>query len=119
MEVEFTLPQGFVDDAGQRHQYGRMRLATALDEIEPMQDPRVQSNPSYLPLLLLPRVITQLGSLPVVTPQVMERLLAVDVAYLGDLYLRLNSPEHVLVGTTCPNCQLAFPVQVAPLHAVA
>lgn len=118
MEIEFTLPQGYVDEQGAVHRNGRMRLATTLDEIEPMQDQRVQANPSYLPLLLLPRVITQLGGLTALTPAMMERMYAVDLAYLGDLYLRLNSPEHVTLGTTCPHCQNGFQVQVAPLHGV-
>ena len=46
-EFEFTLPQGYTDDEGTLHREGRMRLATAADEIEPLQDPRVQSNSSY------------------------------------------------------------------------
>jgi hypothetical protein len=114
-EFEFTLPRGFVDATGQTHQNGRMRLATALDEIEPMQDPRVQANESYLPILLLSRVVTQLGELTAVTPQVVEGLFASDLAYLQDLYLRLNSADSVLVGAVCPTCSTQFQLQVAPL----
>ncbi len=33
-EFEFSLPRGFVDFDGNIHREGRMRLATALDEIE-------------------------------------------------------------------------------------
>ncbi len=114
-EYEFVLPRGYVDGAGQVHRHGRMRLAVALDEIEPMQDPRVRANESYLPVLLLSRVVTQLGGLTAVTPQVMEGLFASDLAYLQDLYLRLNSNEPVLLGAVCPHCSAAFQVQVAPL----
>jgi hypothetical protein len=32
-----------------------MRLATAFDEIAPLKDPRVQSNPAYLLIILLSR----------------------------------------------------------------
>lgn len=114
-EFEFSLPRGYVDASGQVHRVGRMRLATALDEIEPIQDPRVQANESYLPVLLLSRVVTQLGELQTVSPTVIEGLFAADLAYLQELYLRLNSPESVVVTTVCPNCNYHFNLQVAPL----
>jgi hypothetical protein len=115
MEYEFTLPKGYVDAGGQLHQHGRMRLATALDEIEPMQDPRVRSNEAYLAILLLARVVIRLGDLPAVTPRVIEGLFATDLAYLQDLYQRLNSSESVVVGAVCPHCNSQFQLEVAPL----
>ncbi len=42
------LPRGYVDDSGQVHREGTMRLATARDEIYPQTDYRVRENPSYL-----------------------------------------------------------------------
>ena len=66
-DIPFTLPRGYVDASGLVHRPGRMRLATALDEIEAYQDPRVQSNEAYLPVVLFSRVVVQLGSLPAVT----------------------------------------------------
>ena len=60
-EYEFTLPRGYVDDAGNLHKTGTMRLATAADEILPLQDPRVQRNPAYLSLILLSRVVLRIG----------------------------------------------------------
>jgi hypothetical protein len=92
-----------------------MRLATALDEIESIQDPRVQVNEAYLPVVLLSRVITRLGALESVTAQVVERLFASDLAYLEDLYMRLNSQENVVLSTVCPNCATRIEVQVSPL----
>ncbi|MCB8920864.1 MAG: hypothetical protein H6662_04700 [Ardenticatenaceae bacterium] len=114
-EFEFTLPRGFVDEAGQVHRNGRMRLATAIDEIEAVEHPKVQEKESYLPVLLLGRVITQLGTLPSVGPRVIAQLYAADFAYLEDMYLRLNSSEAVLVHATCPHCSHQFQLQVAPL----
>lgn len=114
-EYEFTLPRGYVDDAGGVHRNGRMRLATAIDEIEAVEHPRVQEKESYLPVLLLSRVVTQLGAVPNITPAVIARLFAADLAYLEDLYLRLNSPQPVRVGATCPHCNSQFEMQVAPL----
>ena len=115
MEINFTLPHGFEDDQGQVHRQGAMRLATALDEIEPLQDPRVQNNEAYLIILLLARVVTRLGGLTVVTPQIIEQLFASDLAYLQDVYLRMNAPEELTVGTVCPNCGTQFQLRVAPL----
>lgn len=115
MEVEFELPQGYVDAEGSVHRRGAMRLATALDEIEPLSDPRVEANEAYLVILLLSRVITRLGSMTAVTPQVVERFYAADLAYLQDVYQRLNAAQPVVVSATCPNCSTAFQLQVAPL----
>ena len=57
-EFEFTLPKGYVDGNGEIHRNGRMRLATAGDEMRAQRDPRVLSNPSYLTIVLLAEVIT-------------------------------------------------------------
>ena len=115
VEFEFTLPRGYLDEMGQLHQHGRMRLSTALDEIEPLRDPRVQANRAYLPVLLLSRVVVALGSVTAVTPAIIERLFTADLAYLEDLSLRLNSSDSVLVGAICPACSTSFHLQVAPL----
>jgi hypothetical protein len=114
-EVEFSLPRGYIDDHGQVHTEGRMRLALAIDEVEVMNDARVQVNESYLPILLLSRVVTALGGLTAVTPAHIERLFASDLAYLQELYLQLNSGERIVVGAVCPTCNTAFQVQTAPL----
>jgi hypothetical protein len=114
-EFNFTLPRGYVDSLDEVHREGIIRLATALDEIESLQDPRVQANNAYLPVVLLSRVIARLGSLTAVTPQVVERLFASDLAYLEDLYQRLNNPEDIILGAICPHCSQQFQIQVAPL----
>ena len=44
-EVPFTLPMGYVDGNGNVHREGRMRLATARDEIEPLGDAEVRQQP--------------------------------------------------------------------------
>jgi len=116
-DFAFTLPRGYLDASGQIHSEGTMRLATALDEIEAIRDPRVQENDAYLPVLLLSRVITHLGGFTTITPQIIAGLFAIDLAYLEDLYQRINSPEQVIVGTVCPYCSGQFHVAVAPLGA--
>ena len=113
---EFVLPQGFVDAQGQVHRQGQMRLATALDEVQSMEDARVQQNEGYLPVVLLSRVIVRLGTLPMVTPDVVAHMFAADFAYLEDLYQRLNTPVPVQVNVVCPHCSQPFQLQVAPLE---
>lgn len=96
-EYDFTLPRGYVDRDGTLHRRGVMRLATARDEIEPMRDPRVVDNEAYLTVILLSRVITQLGDVTQVTPKTVEGMFAADLAYLQDLYEAVNfgGPEMV------------------------
>ncbi|MFD6184560.1 hypothetical protein [Streptomyces goshikiensis] len=103
-EVEFELPKGYVDDAGNLHRSGVMRLATAADEIYPLKDPRVQGWPAYLIVVLLSRVVTRLGGVPEVTPGVIEGLYSEDLAHLQDLYNRINGLAPATLLVTCPNC---------------
>ena len=56
-----------------------------MDEILPLKDPRVQSNPAYLVVILLSRVVVRLGSLEAVTPKVIEGLFASDLAFLQSI----------------------------------
>jgi hypothetical protein len=114
-EFEFTLPRGYVDQDGNVQRTGRMRLATALDEIAPLRDPRVHSNQAYLIIILLSRVITQLGTLPAVTPEVVEGLFAADMAYLQAFYRRINEEGLTTVPVACPQCQTKFEVDLAGL----
>lgn len=111
-EFTFTLPRGYMDPEGTIHREGTMRLATAFDEIAPMKDPRVQSNSAYLIVILLARVVTRLGTLPVVTPKVIEGLYAADLAYLQDLYRRVNGDGVARVKATCPHCRKEFDVEL-------
>ncbi len=89
-----------------------MRLATAADEILPLKDPRVQSNPAYLVIILLSRVITQLGGLDDINPRIIEGLFAADLAYLQELYNRINSNGQSQVKAVCPKCEHGFEVEV-------
>lgn len=112
-EFPFTLPHGYLDSDGTLHREGVMRMATAYDEIAPLKDSRVRSNPGYLVLILLARVVTKLGEVESLNPKVMESLFAGDLAYLQDLYQRINHNGHNRVAVTCPHCQEAFEVELA------
>jgi hypothetical protein len=114
-EFEFTLPKGYVDREGNLHRQGTMRLATALDEIAPLRDPRVTGNQAYLAIILLSRVITRLGSLADVNTKVIEGLFSADFAYLQDFYRRINEDGKATVAATCPECNHTFEVELANL----
>jgi hypothetical protein len=107
-EYEFVLPKGFVDEQGTVHREGVMRLATAMDEIAPLRDPRVRSNEAYLVIVLLSQVIVKLGALSSITPAMVERMFAVDIAYLQDFYRQINDLEADRITVTCPNCGHTF-----------
>ena len=112
-EFEFSLPRGYVDEVGNLHREGTMRLATAADEIMPLRDARVVANQAYLVIILLSRVITRLGSLDEsqITPGMVERLFSADLAYLQDFYRRINENGHNRISATCPACHTDFEVE--------
>ncbi len=111
-EFEFALPLGYVDKSGNLHREGTMRLATAADEILPFKDPRVQGNPAYLTIILLSRVITRLGDLQLINPGVIEGLFAADLAYLQELYGRINGSGTDRLKVVCPHCAHSFDVDI-------
>jgi hypothetical protein len=89
-EHRFRLPKGYVDDDGTLHRDGVMRLARASDELLPLRDPRVKENEAYATVIVLSRVVIELGSVSRVTPKTIEDLFVSDFAYLQDLYRILN-----------------------------
>ncbi len=112
-EFKFTLPGGLLDDAGTRHAEGIMRMATAKDEIEVQADPRVRENPAYSVLVMLSRVIISLGELPSVTPEDMENLFTLDLAYLREFYNRINQNGNAQLQVQCPKCRAEFNVELS------
>jgi hypothetical protein len=112
-EYPFTLPRGYVDEHGQVHRNGIMRLATGRDEITTQADQRARQNPAYLTVLLLARTVTTLGTVVEVDHFVIENLFASDLAFLQDLYRRINADGHTEVAVSCPNCGHDFAVDVA------
>lgn len=92
-EFEFNLPKGYLDNDGNLHRKGVMRLSRAMDEIAPLRDPRVKTNPAYATVIILSRVITQLGALDEVNPTVIEGIFAGDLNYLQQFYRQINELE--------------------------
>ena len=97
-EYRFTLPKGLVDESGTLHRTGAMRLATARDEIEPLRDQRIKdANDPYLTVLVLGRVVSEIGTIDPVGPQHIEQLFAADLAFLQDFYgiINFGNPDEL------------------------
>jgi hypothetical protein len=112
-EFPFVLPRGYVDDSGTVHRSGVMRLATARDELVPLRDDRVRENPPYLSVVLLARVITRIGTIEDIHAGIVEDLFASDLAFLQDLYKRVNAEGHTRATVTCPSCRHDFNIDLA------
>ena len=112
-ELPFVLPHGSMDADGVLHREGVMRMSTAYDEIAPLKDHRVQTNPGYLVIILLSRVITRLGTIGYINPKLIEGLLSGDLIYLQSLYRRINENGHTRLLVGCPHCQAEFEVETA------
>lgn len=110
-EFEFSLPKGYLDADGAVHRNGIMRLAQGIDEIAPLRDARVKNNQGYLTVVILARVITKLGDLAEVDTDVVEKLFTADLAYLQDVYRRINSDGADEQSVTCPQCSHTFIVE--------
>ncbi|MBQ9631979.1 MAG: phage tail assembly protein [Lachnospiraceae bacterium] len=103
-EFAFTLPKGYIDTEGIAHRNGTMRLATAGDEMKAQRDPRVLAYPSYLTIVLLSEVITGIEGVNIIAPTTIERLFTADLAFLQDMYQRINDIELPVLHVVCPDC---------------
>ena len=103
-EYEFTLPKGYIDNQGEIHRIGKMRLATAGDEMRAQRDPRVLANPSYLTIVLLSEVVTEIEGVVTIAPTTIEKLFTADLAFLQDMYQRINDIEPPTIHYVCPDC---------------
>jgi len=112
-EFEFILPRGLLDSQGNLHRQGVMRLATAKDEIIVQKNKAAQDNPAYGSIVMLSRVITKLGSLTELTPDLLENLFTRDLAYLREFYNRINQQGDVCISVQCPQCNSNFQVELA------
>jgi hypothetical protein len=117
-EFDFELPMGYVDKDGNLQKKGTMRLATAMDEISILNDMRVQNNQAYLVIVLLARVITQLGSLTSINTNIIENLFTADLNYLQEFYRQINENGNTKREFICPHCNKPFEVDLSTLGGV-
>ncbi len=104
----FRLPKGYLDAEGTLHREGQMRLATAGDELNALRDARVKADPNYMTTLVLSRVVTALGTLREITPEVIEGLFVGDMEFLQDMYETINKVDAPKLQLTCPHCGQSF-----------
>lgn len=109
---DFILPKGYMDSKGEIHRKGKMRLATALDELSAARDPRVAGNEAYIIVVLLSKVITQLENVEMVTPTLIEKLFTADLAFLQNMYEKINDIEVPQMEAVCPDCGKVFTVPI-------
>jgi hypothetical protein len=109
---DFELPKGIIGEDGEVHTRGKMRLATAADEIGSMRDPRVISNPSYLSIVVLSHVVTEIEGVTAVLPAHIEHLFTADLAFLQDMYQRINNIDPPAMTAVCPECGHTFEVPI-------
>jgi hypothetical protein len=110
-EFSFTLPRGLIDTQNRVHRHGTMRLATAKDEISTQKEPLVRENSAYGILVMLSLVITRLGSLSLVSTNLLEGLTVTDLAYLREFYNRVNQQGDAHIPAQCPHCYNQFSVE--------
>ncbi len=104
----FRLPRGYLDAEGTLHREGQMRLATARDELSALRDARVKADANYMTTLVLSQVVTALGTLPAVSPEVIEGLFLSDLEFLQDMYETINKVDAPKLQFTCPHCGESF-----------
>lgn len=114
-EFNFTLPKGLIDAQGHLHREGRMRLATAKDELRLLQDQRIQAHPAYGSLVMLSQVITRLGHLEQITPEHLEDLFRPDMQYLQVFYEQIHRSGQPQIAVQCPQCQHTFKAELSPV----
>lgn len=106
-EYDFTLPKGYLSPDGTVCREGVMRLATALDEIESMRDPKAKNNPDYVSILLLARVV-RIKGVNEMTPEGIEKLFTADFSFLQNMYETINGTEEPVIRVQCPHCGKSF-----------
>ena len=76
----------------------------------------MRQNEAYLAVLLLARVVTRIGDLTEITPEVVEGLYAADFDHLQRLYERLNTDGEAVGTVTCPHCAQPFEVDLTEIE---
>jgi len=112
-EFDFTLPKGLLDAEGNLHRQGLMRLATAKDEIIVQKNRAAQENTVYAAIVMLSQVITRLGNLTDITPNLLENLFSRDLAYLREFYNQINQQGDAYIPVQCPQCNSSFQVELS------
>jgi len=113
-EFDFELPKGLlIEEKTTLYRHGKMRLATAKDELYVQRHPRVRQEPDYSNLVMLAHVITFLDGLSDVTPECLEQLFSIDLAYLREFFNQVNQNGEAMIPTACPQCNYQYRVELS------
>ena len=63
-------------------------------------------------IAILGKVVTELEGMPMVSANIIERLFTADLAFLQDMYQRINDVEPPVIHAVCPKCGEAFDIPV-------
>ncbi|MDR3303825.1 MAG: hypothetical protein LBS86_05375 [Treponema sp.] len=104
-DFRFTLPKGsnIKGEPGQKIR-GVMRLTQVKDLVAIERDDSVNHHNAAFYLVLLARVVTELGQEGMITRSTIARLTPVDFAFLVDYMHQINHQVIKRVPLTCPHC---------------
>ena len=104
-EFRFTLPNGTGIKSANGHKVtGIMHLTKVKDIVLIERDSTVQKNTGAFSVVLLSKVITELGAEPSINRNTIERLNPVDFAFLVDFLHEINHQVIKKIPLHCPNC---------------
>lgn len=115
MEYSFILPLGIENEDGELFKKGKMRLATALDEIEIQGGEKNHIDPRYRDLEMLSKTIVSIEGIGKVTATQLEDLYEVDFIYLQMFFNELNGDSDKLT-VSCPNCGSKKDIKITDLY---
>lgn len=101
----FTLPKGLgIKNPAGRKVSGVMRLVQVKDLVQIERDGLVQRDTGAFYVVLLSKVITELGEEKMITRKTIEQLTSADFAFLVDFLHEINHQVIKKVPLNCSSC---------------
>ena len=108
-EFRYTLPKGTgIKTEGGHKVSGTMRLVKVKDIVSIERDSSVQKNTGAFYVVLLSKVIENLGAEKSINRNTIEKLNPVDFAFLVDFMHEINHQIIKKIPLKCPNCQTEY-----------
>ena len=108
-EFRFTLPKGTgIKTEGGHKVSGTMRLVKVKDIVSIERDSSVQKNTGAFYVVLLSKVIENLGAEKSINRNTIEKLNPVDFAFLVDFMHEINHQVIKKIPLKCPNCNTEY-----------
>jgi hypothetical protein len=105
----FTLPRGIgIKTEPGRKASGTMRLVQVKDLVQIERDGQVQRGTGAFYVVLLSKVIVELGTEKMITRKTIEQLNSADFAFLVDFLHEINHQVIRKIPITCPECGHAY-----------